>query len=308
MTVSPSTSSQTNSSLCLVCNGRDVKREFLASDKNRRVDDRVFDILQCPKCGLGYTIPKLPVRQLERYYPNEYYSLEDNLHMEGSKASRLFREDRIHRIQRYVSSGRLMDIGSGTGMFLKTARESGFDVHGLEISKDAATFGNSTWGLDIQYGNLHDVVFATDRYDVVTLWHVFEHLHEPLLAAKQLFDLTNPGGLLVIAVPNFASIQARLFRSRWFHLDVPRHLFHYTPKAIKMIIESVGFKTVETNFFSREHNWAGILGSVMRLSPPCESFVHKAARKLIGVPVARSIAFLEAMGGRGGTLELYARK
>jgi SAM-dependent methyltransferase len=228
--------------------------------------------------------------------------------MEASKAARLFRQDRIHRIQRYVASGKLIDIGSGTGMFLKTARESGFDVHGLEISKDAATFGNITWGLDIKQGNLYDCVFPPDRYDVVTLWHVFEHLHEPLVAVKQLYDMVKPGGLLVIAVPNIMSIQARLFRALWFHLDVPRHLFHHTPESIKMIAEAVGFKIVEINFFSREHNWAGILGSVMRLSPPNESLAHKVVRKLIGVPAARGIAFLEAMAGRGGTLELYATK
>jgi 2-polyprenyl-3-methyl-5-hydroxy-6-metoxy-1,4-benzoquinol methylase len=253
-------------------------------------------------------MPRLSFDKLGRYYPNEYYSLGDNLKVEASKASILFRQDRIHRIRRYVTAGRLIDIGSGTGMFLKTARENGFDVQGLEISKDAATFGGTTWGLDIKQGSLHDSVFPPNQYDVVTLWHVFEHLHDPLVAAKQLYDLTKPGGLLVIAVPNFASIQAYLFGAQWFHLDVPRHLFHHTPKSIKMIVEATGFKTVEVNFFSREHNWAGILGSVMRLSPPHETFVHKAVRKLMGIPVTRSIAFLEAMVGRGGTMELYAKK
>jgi SAM-dependent methyltransferase len=253
-------------------------------------------------------MPKLPSDQLGRYYPDAYYSLEENILMEASRASRLFRQDRINRIQRYVSSGRLIDIGSGTGMFLKTAREHGFDVQGLELSKDAAAFGNATWKLDIKQGNLHESVFPPNRYDVVTLWHVFEHLHEPLVALRQLHNMVRPGGLLVIAVPNFASVQARLFRAHWFHLDAPRHLFHYTPESIKSIVEIVGFKMVEINFFSREHNWAGILGSIMRLDPTGENIIHKAVRKMIGMPLARAIAFLEAMAGRGGTLELYARK
>ncbi|MBM2842116.1 MAG: class SAM-dependent methyltransferase [Bacteroidetes bacterium] len=92
------------------------------------------------------------------------------------------------------------------------------------------------------------------------------------------------------------------------NVDVPRHLFHYTPETLRVLVESVGFKTMEINFFSREHNWAGILGSVMRLNPPNESFIHKAVRKLIGAPVARCAAYLEATTGRGGTMELYARK
>jgi 2-polyprenyl-3-methyl-5-hydroxy-6-metoxy-1,4-benzoquinol methylase len=253
-------------------------------------------------------MPELSLDQLGRYYPDAYYSLDENIQMEASRVSRLFRNDRMNRIRRYVLSGKLLDIGSGTGMFLKTAREHGFEVHGLEISKSAATFGGSTWGLDIKQGNLQDSILPPDQYDVVTLWHVFEHLHEPLVVAKQLYDLTKPKGLLVIAVPNFASVQAHLFRGHWFHLDVPRHLFHHTPKSITTIVEAAGFKTVGMNFFSREHNWAGILGSVMRLSPPRERFVHKAVRKLIGVPLTKSVAFLEAMTGRGGTLEIYARK
>lgn len=306
MTVS--SSPQISSSICAVCHDRKVKHAFVATDRNRLVDRRVFEILRCPKCGLGYTIPGLPVEKLQAYYPDHYYNLDENVLMEASKASKLFRQDRIDLIKRYVSSGALIDIGSGTGMFLKSARENGFEVEGLEISRDAAAFGNRTWGLNIKQGNLHDSVFPPDRYDVVTLWHVFEHLHEPLVAVKQLYDLTKPGGLLVIAVPNFASVQARLFRSRWFHLDVPRHLFHYTPESLKMIVEAVGFKTLEINFFSREHNWAGILGSIMRLNPINESFVHKATRKLIGVPVIRCVALLEAFAKRGGTFELLARK
>jgi SAM-dependent methyltransferase len=285
-----------------------MNHDFEAVDRNRRVDNQVFEILRCPRCGMGCTMPKLPSDQLGRYYPDAYYGLDENILMEAGRASRLFRQDRMNRIQRYVSSGRLIDIGSGTGMFLKTAREYGFDVEGLELSKKAATFGNATWELDIKQGNLHESVFPPDRYDVVTLWHVFEHLHDPLVAIRQLYDMVKPGGMLVVAVPNFTSIQARLFRARWFHLDVPRHLFHHTPDSIGMIAKAAGFKTIEINFFSREHNWAGILGSVMRLSPPHENFIHKTVRKLIGVPVARGIAFLEAMAGRGGTLELYARK
>jgi 2-polyprenyl-3-methyl-5-hydroxy-6-metoxy-1,4-benzoquinol methylase len=253
-------------------------------------------------------MPKLSSDELGRYYPDAYYSIDENILIEASKASRRFRTDRINRIRRYVSSGSLLDIGSGTGMFLKTAKEYGFDVHGLEISNNAVTFGKTTWGLDIKQGDLGDSVLPLNQYDVVTLWHVFEHLHEPLVAAKHLYDITKPGGLLVVAVPNFASWQARLFREHWFHLDVPRHLFHHTPESIKAIVEAAGFKTVGINFFSREHNWAGILGSLMRLSPPHENVVHKAVRKLIGVPLTRSIAYFEAMAERGGTLELYAKK
>jgi 2-polyprenyl-3-methyl-5-hydroxy-6-metoxy-1,4-benzoquinol methylase len=279
---------------------------FPAKDRNRAVDAREFSIMRCPECGIGHTIPKLSAADLSRYYTHEYYSLDSNLELEA--ATRPYNQARIKAMRRFVERGKLLDIGAGTGMFLKAAQESGFDAEGLEISEDAAAFGRCQWNLNIRQGNLLETHFPDNHYDAVTLSHVFEHLHEPRRVAVQLHAMLKPGGVLVIAVPNFASMQAQVFRSRWFHLDVPRHVFHYSPQALTRLIETVGFRVVETNYFSAEHNWAGILGSVMRLSRPGESFPHKAMRKLLGMPIAKALAFAESALGRGGTFALYAIK
>jgi len=296
-------------SRCVVCVDAELKLWLVAEDQNQRVvEEQRYEIMRCPSCGLGYTIHGLRVEELWRYYPKQYYSLDDNRRMEGSKASRVYRKTRMARIKRYASSGLLLDIGAGTGMFMKWAKESGFEVEGLELSRDAAEYGSKEWGLAIRQGDLHETVFPPSRYDVVTLSHVFEHLHEPLTAARKLYEITKPGGLLVVAVPNFESLQARVFGKRWYHLDVPRHLFHYTPRSLRAFIERAGFKIIGLSFFSPEHNWAGILGSVMRLNAPGERFMHKVVRKLAGVPAARAAAYVEAVLSRGGTFEIYARK
>jgi SAM-dependent methyltransferase len=291
---------------CEVCGSPKTEFLFKARDKNRRIDQREFDVMRCVACGVGFTLPKLPVADLAKYYPQEYYSIDNNLKLE--RATRPHNRRRVRRIQRFVSQGKLLDIGAGTGMFLKIAHENGFDVEGLEISEDAAVVGRTTWRLNIRTGNLHETAITPDSYDVVTLGHVYEHLHEPRAAAKQLFAMIKPGGLLVLAVPNFDSVQARVFRAAWFHLDVPRHLFHYTPAGMKLLMERAGFNVVDVNFFSAEHNWAGILGSVMALSRPGESFLHKLLRKAAGLTIAKALAFVEAMSGKGGTFELYAIK
>ncbi|MBI1806091.1 MAG: methyltransferase domain-containing protein, partial [Ignavibacteria bacterium] len=137
---------------------------------------------------------------------------------------------------------------------------------------------------------------------------VFEHLHEPQAALKKFSAMIKPGGLLAIAVPNFQSIQARVFRCKWFHLDVPRHLYHYSPPVLRTMVTAAGFKVVDVNFFSPEHNWAGISESLLRTGGNGESFVHKAVRKLVVTPFSKPIAWLEAALGRGGTFELYAVK
>jgi SAM-dependent methyltransferase len=292
---------------CPVCGG--VLSTWLhAGDRNQQVSNLKFEVRRCASCGLGATIHELSDEELGRYYPTQYYSLDDNLRMEASRLSRAFRQSQLARIQRYVQNGVLLDVGAGTGMFLKSARETGFTVEGLELSSEAAKFGSATWGVTIEQGDLNRVGLPASQYDVITLRHVFEHLRDPLTCVRMLYSALRPNGLLVLNVPNFNSLQARMFGNRWYHLDVPRHLYHYTPKSLTSIVEGVGFKTLDIHFFSSEHNWSGILGSLMRLNPPDENALHKAFRKMAGVPVARALAFVEAAIGRGGTFELYARK
>ncbi len=292
--------------VCEICGDPRISIAFIAVDRNRRIDERRFDVRRCLNCGVGFTTPKLSAPELSKYYTHEYYSLDNNLKLEVT--TRPHNQVRIDRIKKFIKNGKLLDIGAGTGMFLKTAKENGFQSEGLEIAEEAAAFGRKTWGLSIQQGNLHETLLPAGAYDVVTLGHVYEHLHEPRDAAKQLHSILRSGGLLVISVPNFGSLQAKIFRSLWFHLDVPRHLFHYTPPSLRMLLEAAGFEVVNTNFHSSEHNWAGLLGSVMKLSRPGESLPHKLIRKAIGVPVAKVLASAEASLGVGGTFELYAIK
>lgn len=292
--------------ICEICGSPETEFLFSAKDKNRRADERLFEIMRCRNCGVGFTVPKLSIEELATYYTREYYSLDNNVRLE--KALRPYNRQRIQRIKRFLSTGKLLDIGAGTGIFLRTAAEYGFKAEGLEISGEAARFGCETWGVDIRQGNLQETNLPPSTYDVVTLGHVYEHLHEPRSVALKLYSTLKPGGLLVIAVPNFDSIQARLFRSAWFHLDIPRHLFHYSPSVLERILKETGFKIAEVNFFSAEHNWAGILGSMMELSRPGESLLHKLIRKTIGMGITKGLASVESILGKGGTFEVYALK
>ncbi len=295
-----------SSFLCELCGSSNTRFAFFVKDKNRRVDNAEYKVMRCEECGVGFTLPKLSAQELSRYYTNEYYSLDGNMKLEA--ATRPHNQTRVEKIRRFVREGKLLDVGAGTGMFLKTAKENGFDAEGLEISADAAAFGNATWGLNIRQGNLHETSLPPECYDVVTLGHVLEHLHKPHDAISRLHSILKRDGLLVVAVPNFASMQAALFGSHWFHLDVPRHLFHYTPANINALVEGKGFTVVGINYFSAEHNWAGFLGSVMKLSRPGETFPHKFARKVFGVPVERALSYGESALKRGGTFEVYAIK
>jgi hypothetical protein len=124
----------------------------------------------------------------------------------------------------------------------------------------------------------------------------------------KIHGLLRPNGILVISVPNIVSVQARIFRRRWYHLDVPRHLFHYSPESLTKILNMDNFHVDKIFHHSSEHNYAGILGSVMRISPPGESFIHKLIRKTIATFFARVLATLETSCCGGGTFTVVARK
>jgi hypothetical protein len=125
---------------------------------------------------------------------------------------------------------------------------------------------------------------------------------------RKIRQILKPGGLLVIAVPNIASIQASVFGSRWYHLEVPRHAFHYSPATLGALLEQEGFQVKGVDHTSREHNGAGIYGSVIRLWIQDESLLHKVIRKTVARVLGDGLAAVESACKRGGTVTVIAEK
>jgi SAM-dependent methyltransferase len=243
------------------------------------------------------------VEELSRYYPDEYFPDPDQ-----SAALRLPERKKLALVKLFCSQGSLLDIGAGIGLFVREATDAGFAAEGIEISRQAVEHGKRSLGIQLTAGDLLDLPIPSAAYDVVTLWHVLEHLPYPHAALQKISRILRNSGTLILAVPNVGSLQARVFRSRWFHLDVPRHLFHYTPATLARVLNDAGFEVRQTIFRHREHDPAGILGSIIRLSAPGESFLHKLLRKAIGMPAATLLAAGEALAfGESGTFITVAR-
>ena len=176
----------------------------------------------------------------------------------------------------------------------------------IEVSHEAVEFGRREGARTLMEGDFLVSPFAEESFDVVTLWHVLEHLPRPVETLKKIRGLLTPSGLLVIALPNFNSIQARVFRGRWYHLEVPRHLYHFTPGVLRNLLEKEGFDVRAEYQRSSEHNWAGILGSIVPLSPANGSVSGRLARRVAGRPASRALAALETAFRRGGTFTLVS--
>lgn len=239
---------------------------------------------------------------------------------------RYFRQKRLEKIRRYATQGTLLDIGCGGGQFLVFLRENGWQVAGIEVNEEMATYGRESLNLNIKTGDLQEAGFSENTFDVITLFHVLEHIQDPIVTLRECYRILKPGGLLVIAVPNFNSWQSRWTRKHWFHLDVPHHLHHFSAKTLQNFLEENSFRVGEVEHFSLEQNPFGFLQSLLNWSHMGHNALYdtlktkrlraKFSWKLIPtfallpilLPISLFASILESLSRCGGTIEAYALK
>jgi SAM-dependent methyltransferase len=293
---------------CGICGGTIAEFLFSARDFNFRTTDESFSIVRCPACGTAQTVPRPPEHTLGRFYPPLYYPISGHDPAYYRRMIRPSQLDKLDIVRRFKSSGTLLDVGCGAGYFVREAEDRGFSAQGIEFSREAVDFGRRQVGARITEGDFLETHLPDDSFDIVTLWHVLEHIPRPIETLKKIRTLLKPGGILIIAVPNLDSIQARVFRGHWYHLEVPRHLYHFTPAALRKLLESQGFDVLAEDQRSPEHNWAGIFGSIVRLVPADKTVAGRlrVARLIACRPLARAAAAVETAIHRGGTFTLIS--
>src|SRR5215204_1260775 len=157
--------------------------------------------------------------------------------------------------------GRLADVGSGKGHFLDAARRAGWTVLGIEVSEAAAEEARRRYDLTTTVADWADAE-ASGPFDAITFWHVLEHLPDPVAALRRAHTLLAPGGVVVVGVPNLASWQARVFGDAWLHLDIPRHIVHFTPETLAMVLSRAGFVVDHVDTVAPEMEVLGVVQSI----------------------------------------------
>ncbi len=206
-------------------------KDFLVSGESFDLEyDSEFDMLQ--------TKPKPSDSELHKYYESEaYISHTDEKRGFISAIYQIVKKysliSKINLISKFAGGNKtLLDIGAGTGDFMVTAKSKGFNVTGIEVNKQArkrAAFKGITLLENLDY-------VADTKFDVITLWHVLEHLPNLNSDLNKVENLLNPNGVLVIAVPNYKSYDAQYYKEFWAAYDVPRHLWHFSRKSINKLI------------------------------------------------------------------------
>jgi SAM-dependent methyltransferase len=223
-----------------------------------------YRVVICAGCGLGRLHPPPTREAIAEFYPPDYYGtggakfrplVETMVQLVGAS--------HVQSLARGLPRGaRVLDVGCGRGVLLSALADRGFEVHGFEISEAAAAGADPRAVIHVAE-DLRDVRFPDGYFDEVIIWHVLEHLPEPGETLCEIRRITRVGGRLVVAVPNFSSLQARWARAAWFHLDLPRHLFHFPVRALERLVERCGFEPTSVHHFSLRQNPFGWVQSYL---------------------------------------------
>ncbi len=281
-----------------------------------------FNLVQCRDCGLRYLNPRPSPEEMADYYPAAYHEYRASI---DKRVRHWYQEEKLRKVQVHSNGGRLLDVGCNDGLFLHLARQSGWEVQGVEIAESVAAHAREALGLDVFTGELTEANFPAQHFDVVTFWHVLEHLHDPMRELREARRILKPGGLLIVEVPNIASWQARLFGANWRALDTPRHLYHFSPDSLRAMLEQAGFTCFKIGYWARGHNMGGWnepgMNLIFRLVPKSagelgspRAFGQGVARYLryaLFLPLHWSTFVVEQVAvllGQGGNLSAFARK
>ncbi|MBI1748923.1 MAG: class I SAM-dependent methyltransferase [Acidobacteria bacterium] len=324
---------------CPVCGSVDGLRESVVTDLLLGTTKKLFQLIRCSACTARYLDPQPSPDELMSYYPNGYwgqaatsssplglrwiYRLEQWYKYLVLTDHVRFVMKRVRRSRTSEKPTTLLDVGCGSGAFLDRCRRKGFTVRGMDASRKAAQQAAQAYGIDVIVGSID----AADRvagapYDVITMFHVLEHLCDPVGVLQKIAGALTPLGDLIVQVPNGDSLQARGFDTKWYGLDPPRHLVNFNLGSMRMALARAGFAVQAVRHFSLRDNAPALVSSFFPNLDPLARAVRGAQSRpdmaykrllleaiyFIMVLAAQPAVLLESWLQRGATLMVHAKK
>ena len=230
---------------CPLCGGHSLKHAMTCTD--HYASGEQFEVVRCVSCGFLFTQNAPVEAEIGRYYDTPDYISHSNT--QKGMMNRIYHRVRqwmlvrkaalVKRISK-MEKGSLLDYGTGTGYFAHTMQECGWKVEAIEKNEKARAFAKETFNLEVKAEEAL-LRYADHSFDVITLWHVMEHLEHLNEMWQTLHRLIKERGVLIVAVPNPTSYDAEKYREWWAAYDVPRHLWHFSPAAIQQFGTKHGF-------------------------------------------------------------------
>lgn len=311
---------------CPLCDSKKNVIILRTNDKDPRDINikEIFNLVRCVDCSMVFVENMPSKNNIAKYYGSEYYAQNT---ISNRIMNKIIMASRLNKIPK-GNIRSILDYGCGNGDFLLKMKQNGLGISGVEFSKD---------GRDICSKKLNAKIFdenefyeLKDKFDVVTLWHVLEHIYEPNEVLAKIRKILKEDGALIISVPNIDSLQFKIFGKNTFHLDIPRHFVHYSPKTLRMLLEKNGFNVIRFNYYSMEYNPFGFIQSLLN-SIGCEfnflyNIIKRGYKRRVGISkfiysffatfillpflilIAIPWTYFESMLGYGASFVIYARK
>lgn len=234
---------------CPNCGDKNIS--IVLSAKDYTVSGEPFEIWECKNCTQRFTQNIPGGDQIGQYYQSENYishsdtskGFVNNLYHKVRKRT-LVKKRKLIEEATFKTKANILDVGAGTGAFLNIMKNAGWNCTGIEPDSTARKNALELYKINLKESK-ELFSLPSQTFDAITLWHVLEHVHELHKYVQQLKDLLKADGKLFIAVPNYTSADAKMYGEFWAAYDVPRHLYHFSPKAMKTLLNAHGLK-VET--------------------------------------------------------------
>lgn len=316
---------------CPLCKNRQRQFIYRLPEAQGRLNG-LFSLWRCQACDLIYVSPQPNPKEQPVLYDDTFYCQPS---MRASSLARhiqeFFHDRRRQRVEKFKRPGRLLDIGCGDGTFVRHMAAHGWQATGFDLSPTAQQLARKhNKQAVILSGQWENLKLSPASFDCLTLWQVLEHVADPRQLLRRCNTLLRPGGLLVVAAPNIASLQARITNKRWWGLDVPRHLTHFSPKVLKRALQESGFRVIKINHFSLQYGPYGLFHSLLDYVFTRRHFLSDFTKKTLPAEMTRKERFYNLAAlvifsplliplcladtlfspalGRGGFIEAYARR
>jgi 2-polyprenyl-3-methyl-5-hydroxy-6-metoxy-1,4-benzoquinol methylase len=317
---------------CPVCLNANTRPALAGNDWLFESTSKSFTLDSCPSCRCLFLNPMPAEDEIAGFYPSQYWwsSTKSKTNRALTKLESIYRRlvlrDHVAFITRAAQHQRglhILDVGCGSGTLLGLLKQRGFQTLGIDFSAEAAKLADTENGVQVLVGSLNEAQFPAQSFDIVTLFHVLEHVTNPRTVLAEAGRILKPGGSIVLQVPNIDSWQFTALGSKWYGLDIPRHVIDYSKDAMVRLLHDCGFVPERISHFNLRDNAPALVSSIFPSLDPVSRAVRNRRQGvretmpaawlrhltyLLLVVCAYPFTILESACGRGATVMIEARK
>jgi 2-polyprenyl-3-methyl-5-hydroxy-6-metoxy-1,4-benzoquinol methylase len=302
---------------CPLCESGNTAPYLRAPDRFH-LRGQMYELVRCDSCSLVWLDSPPRPEEMSYHYGTDYHRVVvESVEVDLQKRWRHPRQ----RVLEMCKGGALLDIGCSSGGFLRTLRSNNWELYGVELSPNEASMAAESTGAQVFVGDVLDAPFAQQQFDVITALHAMEHVYRPQEVIRKTWEWLKPGGVLYLQIPNIEGLEAHIFGSYWFGLELPRHLHHFSPKSLRRLaacadFEEVLVSTLPDCYFEKSFHYildnvltkAGVQRTPLALARGTPSVPWRVVRKSFRLGVLLPFRRLSAVAGRGPAIEAAFRK